>query len=190
VGNVSEAKGVGDIVRALAANPAMGDGATLDILGDGDLEGIRKLAKDLKVEGRVHFAGRVPHSTVAPAMHAADAVLVYSRHAYGEGLPGTIYLGLASRTPLIISDHPMFKAYFRDGADALVVPERNPRALASKLCKLFEDPILYQKLSQNSLANFNRILHPVHWGEFIERWLHDTQDDRDWLTSNTLPNWK
>ena len=62
-------------------------------------------------------------------MHAADAVLVYLRHAYGEGLPVTIYLGFASRTPLVVSDHPMFVAYLRDCEDVLVAPERAPEAL-------------------------------------------------------------
>jgi hypothetical protein len=82
---------------------------------------------------RVTFTSRIPRAEIAPRMHAADAVLVYSRHAYGEGLPGTIYLGLASRTPLVVSDHPMFVAYLRDGEDVLVAPEHAPAALAARL---------------------------------------------------------
>ena len=168
----------------------MGEGATLDILGAGDIDGMRELAKELKVDQRVHFSGRVPHAAVAPAMHAADAVLVYSRHAYSEGLPGAIYLGLASRTPIVVSDHPMFKAYFRDGTDLLFAPERAPDALAARLRELFDDSALYQTLSNNSPEAFNRIAHPVHWGEFVERWLRDTQEDRSWLKTQALPNWR
>lgn len=190
VGTVSEAKGVGDILRALAADPGMGEGATLEVLGAGDIEGMRLIATQLGVDDRVSFSGRVPHAAVAPAMHAADAVLVYSRKTYGEGLPGTIYLGLASRTPVVVSDHPMFTAYFRDGNDVLVVPERNPDALAAKLTKLFSDDLLYQSLSRNSLDAFNRIVHPVLWGEFIERWLRNGGEDRDWLNAQALPKWR
>jgi glycosyltransferase involved in cell wall biosynthesis len=190
VGAVSEAKGVGDILRALAADPDMGEGATLEVFGDGDIEGMRLIAEQLGIGERVHFSGRVPHAAVAPAMHAADAVLVYSRKAYGEGLPGTIYLGLASRTPVVVSDHPMFVSNFRDGRDVLIVPERNPDALAFKLRSLFSDASLYQSLSRNSLTAFNRITHPVHWGEFVERWLRDMEEDRDWLHSQTLPRWR
>lgn len=189
VGSVSEAKGVGDILRALAADPGMGEGATLDILGGGDIDGMRALAAELGVAERVHFAGRVPHASVGPAMHAADAVLVYSRHDYGEGLPGTIYLGLASRTPLVVSDHPMFTSYFHDGTDVIFVPERNPDMLASRLERLFDDPDLYKRLSQNSVAAFERIVHPVLWGEFVERWMQDTVEDRAWLEAQTLPRW-
>ena len=190
VGKVSEDKGVGDILRALAADPGMGDGAALQVMGAGDIDGMRALAVRLGVADRVTFTGRVPHAEVAPAMHAADAVLVYSRHAYGEGLPGTIYLGLASRTPLVVSDHPMFTAYFRDGVDMLIAPERAPEALAARLRELFDDPERYERLSQNSPAAFARIAHPVHWGEFVERWLRDAPEDRAWLAEHALPRWR
>jgi glycosyltransferase involved in cell wall biosynthesis len=190
VGTVSEAKGVGDVIRAIAADPEMGDRATLDVVGAGDIDGMRALAGSLGLADRVTFAGRIPHAEVAPRMHAADAVLVCSRHAYGEGLPGTIYLGLASRTPLVVSDHPMFVAYLRDGADVLVAPERAPKALAARLRALFDDPALYARLSRNSDAAFARIAHPVLWGEFVERWLRDTPEDRAWLDAQALPHWR
>jgi len=190
VGTVSEAKGVGDVIRALVVDPEMGNRATLEVVGAGDIDGMRALAASLGVAGRVTFAGRIPHAEVAPRMHAADAVLVYSRHAYGEGLPGTIYLGLASRTPLVVSDHPMFVAYLRDGEDVLVAPERAPEALAARLCELFDDDELYARLSRNSDTAFARITHPVLWGEFIERWLRDTPEDRAWLDAQALPRWR
>jgi glycosyltransferase involved in cell wall biosynthesis len=139
---------------------------------------------------RVTFTSRIPRAEIAPRMHAADAVLVYSRHAYGEGLPGTIYLGLASRTPLVVSDHPMFVAYLRDGDDVLVAPEHAPQALAARLRALFDDEALYARLSRNSDAAFARIAHPVLWGEFVERWLRDTPEDRAWLDAQALLNWR
>lgn len=190
VGSVSEAKGVGDILHALAADPGMGEGATLEVIGTGDIETMRATAASLSVADRVTFAGRIPHAEVAPRMHAADAVLVYSRHEYGEGLPGTIYLGLASRTPLVVSDHPMFTFYLRGGKDVLVAPERSPPALAARLRELFGNVALYERLSRNSEVAFMRIAHPVLWGEFVERWLRDTPEDRAWLDANSLPNWR
>jgi len=190
VGTVSEAKGVGDIVRALAIAPRMGDGAILKVVGDGNIDGIRKLALSLGVAERVSFTGRIPHADVTPAMHAADAVLVYSRHEYGEGLPGTIYLGLASRTPLVVSDHPMFTTYFRDGTDVIFAPERDPEMLATRLSGLFEDTDLYERLSRNSEAAFERIVHPVLWGEFVERWMRNTSEDKAWLEAQALSRWR
>lgn len=190
VGTVSEAKGVGDVIRALAADPTMGEGARLEVVGTGDIDGMRLLSERLGVADRVSFVGRVPHAEVAPRMHAADAVVVYSRHTYGEGLPGTIYLGLASRTPLILSNHPMFTAYINDGEEALIAPEREPEALAARIRDLFGNADLYTRLSRGSGATFERITHPVLWGEFVERWLQNTYDDRAWLEAQTLPRWR
>jgi glycosyltransferase involved in cell wall biosynthesis len=190
VGTVSEAKGVGDILRMLAAVPGIGGGATIQIVGSGEIDAMRDLAASLGLAERVSFLGRVPHADVAPAMHRADAVLVYSRHAYGEGLPGTIYLGLASRTPLVVSDHPMFMAYFRDSEDLLIARERAPTELADQLRRLFDNPTLYETLSRNSSAVFDRIVHPVHWGEFVERWVRFNPEDHAWLDMQALPRWR
>lgn len=190
VGAVSEAKGVGDIIRALAADPRMGDGATLKVVGGGDIEGFQALARSLGVAKRVTFTGRLPHAEIAPAMHAADAVLVYSRHQYGEGLPGTIYLGFASRTPIVISDHPMFVAYFRDREDVLFAPEHAPDQLAARLRVLFDDPALYERLSRNGDSAFVRIAHPVLWGDFVECWLRNGPEECAWLDAQTLPKWR
>ena len=189
VGSISEAKGTSDVIRALAADPGMGDGATLDVVGPGEIDAMRALATSLGVADRVTFTGRVGHAEVGPRMHAADAVLVYSRKGYGEGLPGTIYAGLASRTPMVLSDHPMFTAYLQDGEDVLFAPDQDPNALAGRLRNLFDDPDLYARISQNSAAAFERIKHPVLWGEFVERWLHNTPQDRAWLQQNALPHW-
>ena len=190
VGSVGEAKGMGDAIRALAADTALREGATLEIVGAGEIEAMRSLAADLGVEDRVSFTGRVPFAEVAPRMHDADAVLVLSRHAYAEGLPGTIYLALASRTPLVVSDHPMFVSYLRDGRDAVITPERAPEALASALRGLLSDSDLYAALSTNAEAAFARIEHPVLWVELVERWLRDAPDDRAWLRDAALPRWR
>lgn len=190
VGSVSEGKGVGDLLRALAAYSIVGGDVTLEICGSGQIADMRQLADELNIIDRVKFKGQVPHRDVALLMHEADAVIVYSRHEYGEGLPGTIYLGLASRTPVILSDHPMFLAYFKNCYDALIVPEKDPVALATRLRELFEDPDLYYTLSENSAAAFSRIEHPVLWGDLVERWVRGADFDIRWLNNQVLNHWR
>jgi len=73
VGTVSEAKGVGDVIRAIAADPEMGNRATLEVVGAGDIDRMSALAASLRVADRVTFAGRIPHAEVAPRMHALNA---------------------------------------------------------------------------------------------------------------------
>lgn len=188
VGKIKEEKGSGDILRALAADPALH--VTLDMVGGGDIDEMQALAEALGVTDRVTFTGRVPYEEVGPRMHTADAVLVYTRKSYGEGLPGTLYQGLAARTPMVVSDHPMFASYLQDGRDVRMIPEQSPSALAEAIKALFEDTELYQRLSENSAAAFARLQHPVMWAEFVERWLANTPDDRAWITANALPHWQ
>jgi glycosyltransferase involved in cell wall biosynthesis len=189
VGQVNEAKGVGDVLRALASPQLRNMNVSLDVLGDGDIREMNALAAELRVSDRVHFAGKVPYEQVAPAMHNADAVIVYSQHGYAEGLPGSIYVGLASRTPIVLSDHPMFVSYFKSGVDAIIAPQRNPPALASEIARLFEDRALYRSLSEGSDNVFTRIVHPVTWEDVVERGLRLNSDDRTWLTERALPAW-
>lgn len=188
VGAVSAAKGVEEAIRALAV-PGAPD-ATLDVVGSGEIEAMRALAARLGVADRVNFAGRVPHAEVAPRMRAADLVLVCSRHDYGEGLPGTIYLGLASRTPLVTSDHPMFVAYLKAGEDVAMVPARDAPALAAAIRALLADPARYATLSRGADAAFARICHPVLWADLTGRWLRDAAEDRAWIAANALPRWR
>lgn len=188
VGKASEGKGTGDVIRALAADPDFD--VRLDVVGGGAIEEMKALAKELGVAGKVSFAGRVPYEEVCPRMHEADAVLVYTRKTYGEGLPGTLYQGLASRTPMVVSDHPMFVNYLEDGRDVRIVRDQSPDALAAALRALFSDDQAYAQLSQNSAAAFERIQHPVMWADFVERWLRNEPEDQAWMAGNALPNWQ
>jgi glycosyltransferase involved in cell wall biosynthesis len=169
VGSICEAKGVGDLIRAVSGQ----DYLRLTALGP--------VLEPMPQAGNVQFAGVVPNDEIPPAMREADAVVVPSRHEYPEGLPLVIFEALASRTPIIASDHPMFP--LEDQKSALTFPAGDHRALLAAIQRLASDPDLYAKLSANSLAAWEALQIPVTWGEFIERWL---SDDVEWLKQSTL----
>lgn len=185
-GSVSEAKGVGDLIRAVALLAGSGLDATATIVGGGEVEAFRGLAAALGVAGRVDFAGLVPHREVIARMREADAVVVPSRHSYGEGLPMTVADALASRTPLVISDHPMLLGRLEGEPSVLVVPEKDPARLAAALRRLAEEPGTYRALSEAARATGERLQIPLKWGEMVERWVSGGADDRLWLSRFTL----
>lgn len=182
VGTVSAKKGVGDLIRAVARLPDV----KLDIAGRGQVARFEALARRLGVAERVRFLGLIANDRVSALMHAADAVIVPSRHSFPEGLPLTLFEGLASRTPVIASDHPMFDGHLRDGASALVVPAGRPRALAEAIARLMRDPALYARLSAGSAAAWHHMQHPVKWGAMIDHWMADGPEDRAWLSAHML----
>jgi glycosyltransferase involved in cell wall biosynthesis len=144
------------------------------------------LARELNLGGQVRFAGLVANEDVPDAMRAADAVVIPSRHEYAEGLPLTIYEALAARTPIIASDHPMFRGALTHDESALVFPAKDIGALASAIRRLASDADLYARLSANSDAAWQALQLPVTWGALIERWLSDSADDREWIREHRL----
>jgi glycosyltransferase involved in cell wall biosynthesis len=186
VGQVNEAKGVGDILRALrllkdAAPPRW----RLTIVGqhDGAFTG---LVAELGLGGEVTFAGRVSHDEIVPRMSQHDAVVVASRHDCAEGLPMTLYEALCSRSPIVASDHPMFRLKIRDGENALVFRAGDAGALAARLRELGGDPTLYARLSAGGERAAAEFFCPLKFGELLTRWLSGTDADRRALGAYSL----
>ncbi len=186
VGAVGEAKGVGDAVRAVAALVARGRDVQLSVVGAGDLDAMRTLARALGIADRVAFAGLVPNAEIIPRMRQADVVLVPSRHEYSEAFPFTIYEALCARTPLVASDHPMFVARLTDGVNAVLFPAGDALGMAAAIERVLSDAVLYRALSAASLATWQRLQLPVKWPELIQRWVFDTPANRRWLFEHRL----
>lgn len=186
VGTVQPKKGVGDVIAAVAKLRAAGRAVRLKVVGSGRIDEFRAMAHSLGVEDGVEFLGAVPNTLVFEMMKSVTAVVVPSRHDYPEGLPLTIYESLCARTPLIASDHPMFRGHLVDRRTAMVFPAKDAEALAASIVALLDDPDLYEALSRNSEAVWESIQNPVKWGETLYRWLSDTPEDREWFDAHRL----
>ena len=171
VGQLSEAKGVGDAIRALAILRRRGLDAELTLVGAGDGDSFMAQAQQLGVGEQVTLAGLLPHDRVLAEMRAHDIVLVPSHHSYPEGLPMTLYEALCVRTPLVVSDHPMFALRIRDGEQALVHPQRDPEAMADRIERLASDPQTYEGFSQRAETAVQDYLCPLKWDRLLEDFL-------------------
>lgn len=186
VGTVSEAKGVGDLLRAIASLKQKGSAAKLKIVGPEPDRDLRDLSGRLGLDEVVDFAGTISNEDVPLAMRDADIVVIPSRHEYPEGLPLTIYEALAARTPIVASDHPMFKGALIHDRSALIFEAGDSNALASAIDGLARNPELYARLSENSAGAWQALQLPVTWGAVLEKWLADTPADHEWLKAHRL----
>ncbi|HSM80779.1 MAG TPA: glycosyltransferase [Nodosilinea sp.] len=186
VGLMAESKGVGDILEALARLKAENLRPKLTLIGRGDLAVFEAQVARLGLEDQVDIAGGVPHSQVVEKMRWADIMLVPSRHEYPEGLPLTIYEALTVRTPLVMSDHPMFLNNFEPGQDVLMFPQKNAEALAQCIKTLLLDADTYKTLSTRSLEAWSRLQLPVKWHQVLEQWVSDTAEGHAWLAQHSL----
>jgi glycosyltransferase involved in cell wall biosynthesis len=170
VGNLSEAKGVFDLIDAIGNIRKTGRNASADIIGTGAVDRVLKLISNLGLDGIVNLVGQVPNPDIISRMRQSDVVVVPSRHSYAEGMPLTIYEALCSRTPLVVSDHPMFLGNVRHEESALVFPSGNASAMAQQITRLLDDKELYARLSNQSIAAWERLQIAVTWDALIDGW--------------------
>ena len=158
----------------------------LDIVGQGQTDRLLATIAGHSLQAVVRYHGQVPNNRVVPMMREASAVVVPSRHAYPEGLPLTIYEALLARTPIIASDHPMFRPYLRHRDNALIFRAGRPKELSTLVQLLLDDADLYTRLSTTAVATWEEMQVPVKWGELLMRWVQDGPADRSWLNASSL----
>lgn len=186
VGGIQLNKGFEDILTAIATLTLRGLPVQLKAAGIGDVDLFIQKSHELNVSGCISFLGSVPNGEIISLMRDADLVLVPSRHEYPEGFPMTIYEALCSRTPLVVSDHPMFLDTLIHDVNALIFPAGNAIALAENIERLLSSPELYARLSAASCETWQKLQLTAKWGDMIHHWLRDTEIDRQWLRSCSL----
>lgn len=185
-GALLESKGVGDCIEAARHLRSTGRDVHFVFAGTGDIPRWQGRATEIGVADLVDFRGMISHDSVRETMRHSDIVVVPSRHEYAEGLPNTIYETLASRTPLIVSDHPAFSGRLEDGISALIFPAGNPRALADRIASLLDTPQLYARLSENAAQAHESLYVGVEWTTLLRLFLDDPEDATGWVRDRSL----
>ena len=186
VGSVSEAKGVGDLLKAATRFNNPRGNVQFRVVGMDAAGAMQKHSDRLDLSKIVTFAGLVPNEDIVSEMRRADIVVVPSRHEYPEGMPLTIYEALSARTPIVASDHPMFRRALIDRETAVIFKAGNSEHLAHEIRMLLSDPALYKRLSTNSVDAWNRLQLPVTWGALLKAWIASDSDSEDWLYKHRL----
>lgn len=181
-------KGLGDAIAAVARLKTQNVACRLTVAGAGDWAHWQRVVADAGVEAHVHYAGVLPNNRIVAEMNAHDVVLVPSRHEYPEGLPSTLREGLASRSPVIASDHPAFADRLRDRRDAMIFRAGSPQALAEAVQSLRLEPGLYETLSENALATGSGLKFGMYWDEMWLAFIEDPDSKTGWVEQNCLEN--
>jgi glycosyltransferase involved in cell wall biosynthesis len=141
-GRLVRKKGFEYLIDAVATIPERVD-VVLAIAGEGDLGSeLRGRAASAGLGARVRFLGNQNQDAVAGWLAAADVIVVPSvRDDSGnvDGLPNVVLESLASGTPLITTPAGGIGAVVESGRTAVVVPERDPAALALAIESLAGD---------------------------------------------------
>lgn len=129
-------KGVDDLIRAMVGLPAR-----LIIGGDGPMRANwEALARELQVEERVHFVGKVADEAL-PRFYASGDVFVLPANTRAEAFGKVLQEAMAAGLPCVTTELGTGTSFVvQHGKTGLVVPPRQPQALAVAIQRLLDDP--------------------------------------------------
>ena len=142
VGRAVEKKGFDDLLRALAGLDGRIDWRFEHVGGGAMLDTLRALAERLGIAARIRFHGPMPHDRVIAAYQDADLFVLPSRIAKSgdrDGLPNVLMEAQALGVACIATPVSAIPELIRDGETGLLVPPRDPAALAAAIETLARD---------------------------------------------------
>lgn len=145
VGRLLEAKGLRELAVAARLLKKRLPAARLRLLGPEERgPGAVPLAEILawQQEGILEYLGAA--SDVRPHLADASVVVLPSRR---EGLPTALLEAMAVGRPLIATDVPGCREVVLNGQNGLLVPPKDPEALAEAMQAILRDPALLRKMA-------------------------------------------
>lgn len=150
LGKVCKAKGVLDLLEAVAAICSDHPRLRLLIAGDGDLDAARRWIDELSLTEQVTLLGWVD-GAAKEALWARAHLLVLPSHA--EGVPMCILEAQSRGVPVLATDVGGIPDVISHGDQGWLVPPHNPTALAAALQRLSSDAPLREAMADEARAH-------------------------------------
>ncbi len=175
VGRLVEKKGFADLIGACAALAASGRQITCEIVGSGELEAdLRGRIAQSGAGGMVRLIGPRPQAEVVRLVQEAASFVapcVLGEDGNRDGLPTVLLEAMALGTPVVSTDVTGIPEVLREGETGLLVPQRNPAALAGAISRLTGDSTLRIRLADRARrlieADFNVRDNAAHLREIF-----------------------
>ncbi|MDW7992467.1 MAG: glycosyltransferase [Anaerolineae bacterium] len=149
VGKLRYYKGLDTLLEALRDLP----GVHLNVVGEGPMGPVwADGAARLGLSDRVHFLGEVDDAALPTLYHRAH-IFVLPANARAEAFGTVLLEAMASGLPCVTTEVGTGTSWVvQDGVTGLVVPPRDPQALAAALRNLLENPDLRQRMGEAGRA--------------------------------------
>lgn len=150
VGRMATKKGFHILMEALPELLASNPEAHVVLAGGGDLLP-RFQEEALRFPGRLHLPGPVLRDTLPDLYRAADLFVLPAVHdskGNVDGLPNVILEAMASGLPVVASGISGIPLAVEAGETGLLVPEKDPKALAAALRRLLSAPDVAREMGE------------------------------------------
>ena len=146
--------------------------ARLILGGGGDLlEPLRARTRELGIANRVTFPGMLPHPRVLELVATGEIFVMPSvRDERGniDGLPIVVLEAMAAGRPVVATDLAGIPLAVEPGKTGLLVPEKDPEALAAAILEVLADPEAARRMGA---AGREKVRNELSWDAIARR--HD-----------------
>ncbi|HXM01205.1 MAG TPA: glycosyltransferase family 4 protein [Chthoniobacterales bacterium] len=155
-GRLIERKGVDFLLRAMPAILSR-QKVRLVITGDGHCRPEwESLARSLGLGGAVAFAGFVSNAELSSLFRSCSIYVhpaIYDSKGDTEGQGVVLVEALSNRRPVVASAVGGIVDVIKDGQTGILVPEKNPDAIAKAVLRLIEDPDYARQLGDQGYVH-------------------------------------
>lgn len=140
-------KGIGEFVEAARLLRARGIPGRFVVIGGADPDNRSSIDSSTlerwRAESSVEFWGF--REDIPKILETASIACLPS---YREGLPKSLLEAMAAGLPCVTTDVPGCREVVRDGDNGILIPPRNPEALADALTALLRDPEMRKRMGR------------------------------------------
>lgn len=167
VGRLVNKKGYGDILQALRILKDRGLVFTYDIYGTGELKTeLLALRTQLGLEKDVTFHGIATQPQIISRFQQGGIFLCGSRLSEDgdrDGIPNTVAEAMSMELPVVATAVSGIPELIEDGKSGVLVPEKNPEALAAAIQDLIANPEKALEIGRNGRARVAQVFDCQTW---------------------------
>ena len=152
IGTMYEVKGHLYLIEACRLLQERGIDFECNLVGVGPFqEALTEQVNQSGLAGKIHFRGQQTRGQIADWLQEADVLSVPSiptTSGRREGIPVVLMEAMSSGVPVVASDISGIPELVENEVSGLLVPPRDPKAIADAMEHLYNDPTLRQRLGQ------------------------------------------
>ncbi|WP_406656877.1 glycosyltransferase family 4 protein [Methanolobus sp. ZRKC2] len=157
-GVIREGLGLRNLIRSVAY---LSDDYNLLMIGDGPiLDELIDLSKELSLDDKVHFTGKIPHEKLLSYTKNAHLGVIYPEkynlsHYYMA--PNKFFEYIHSNIPVLVPNYPFLKENVLKYKIGLLADNENPEDFAKHITQFFSNREKYDEMKRNTEVAKNNL---------------------------------